>query len=218
MSNNMPALLELEKLLTRKEKTNLEMMNTPVKIQYFLDSIPYSSESIYRCPLQVLRERIGHCFDGALFAAAALRRIGHPAIIMDLLPNQRDDDHVLALFKEDKHWGAIAKSNFTGLRFREPIFRSLRELVLSYFEQYYNTAREKTLRAYTQPLNLKVFDHLGWMYSNRPLHLIAGKLDNSKRFPLLTRGMITRLQSVDPLSYRAGLVGADKKGLFKPGT
>ncbi len=213
--NNMSVLSEFENLLTKHEKKVLEKLTTPAKIQYFLDSIPYSTESIYRCPLRVLRERIAHCFDGALFAAAVLQRIGHPPIILDLIPNQRDDDHVLALFKIEKHWGAIAKSNFSGLRFREPIFRTLRELALSYFEQYYNTAREKTLRGYTFPLNLKIFDRLGWMYQDLPLELIAKKMDALKRFPLLTKKMISRLQPVDLRSHQAGLFGADKRGLLK---
>jgi hypothetical protein len=209
-------VVEFESLLTKREKKILDSLTTPAKIQYFLDSIPYSTESIYRCPLRVLRERVAHCFDGALFAAAALRRIGYPPLIMNLIPNQRDDDHVLALFKKDGHWGAIAKSNFTGLRFREPIFRTLREQALSYFEQYYNTAREKTLRGYTLPLNLKSFDQLGWMYKDHPLELIAQKLDTLKHFPLLNRKMIAGLQPVDLRSHRAGLLGADKQGLFKP--
>jgi hypothetical protein len=210
------ALDEFEKLLSNYEKQVLQKLTVPVKIQYFLDSIPYSTETSYRCPLRVLREQVAHCFDGALFAAAALRRIGHAPIILDLIPNQRDDDHVLALFKIGKHWGAIAKSNFSGLRFREPIFRTLRELALSYFEQYYNTAREKTLRGYSSPLNLKTFDRQGWMCQDQSLELIAKKLDALKHFSLLSRRMISGLQPVDLRSHQAGLLGADKRGLFKP--
>ena len=212
----MSVLNEFEKLLSRPEKKVLQKLTAPAQIQNFLDSIPYSTESIYRCPLRVLREQVAHCFDGALFAAAALRRLGHAPLILDLIPSQRDDDHVLALFKIERHWGAIAKSNFSGLRFREPLFRSLRELALSYFEQYYNTAREKTLRGYSPPLNLKTFDRLGWMYQDQSLELIAAKLDTLKRFPLLTRKMISGLQPVDLRSHRAGLLGADERGLFKP--
>lgn len=109
-------------------------LSNPSRIQAFLDELAYSTEPIYRCPLRVLRERTAHCFDGALFAAAALRCLGYPPLIVDLLPNGRDDDHLLALYRVDGHWGAVAKSNFVGLRFREPIHRTLRELALSYFE------------------------------------------------------------------------------------
>jgi hypothetical protein len=212
----MSVLNEFEKLLSRPEKKVLDKLITPAGIQSFLDAMPYSSESVYRCPLRVLREQVAHCFDGALFAAAALRRIGQAPVILDLIPNRRDDDHVLALFKIGKHWGAIAKSNFSGLRFREPIFRTLRELALSYFEQYYNTAREKTLRGYSSPLNLKTFDRLGWLHQDQSLKLIAKKLDMLKHFPLLSPGMISGLQPVDLRTHQAGLLGADERGLFKP--
>jgi hypothetical protein len=108
-----------EKYLNSRERRIMAGLTSPGKIQDFLDSIPYSAESVYRCPLRVLRERMAHCFDGALFAAAALRQIGHPPLVLDMIPNDRDDDHMLALFKQNGHWGAVAKSNFAGLRFRE---------------------------------------------------------------------------------------------------
>jgi hypothetical protein len=133
-----------DQVLTESERQFISTLTTPAKIQTFLDELPYSTEHIYRCPLRVLRERVAHCFDGALFAAATLCRLGYPPLIMDMLPNDRDDDHMLAIYKSNGHWGAIAKSNFVGLRFREPIYRTLRELVMSYFEQFYNLEREKT--------------------------------------------------------------------------
>jgi hypothetical protein len=135
---------------------------------------------------------------------------------MDLLPNERDDDHLLALYKVHGHWGAVAKSNFSGLTFREPIYRTLRELVLSYFEQFYNVQREKTLRAYTLPLNLRRFDLYGWMGSDEHLDLIGTRLDQVRTIPLLTPSMRRRLSPVDERSYQAGLLGANWDGLFKP--
>ncbi len=202
--------------LDHQEQQLLASLNSPAGIQAFLDSVRYSSESIYRCPLQVLRQRIAHCFDGALFAAAALRQIGYPPVILEMLPNDRDDDHLLALYKQDGCWGAVAKSNFVGLRYREPIFRTLRELVLSYFEQYYNLAREKTLRGYTMPLNLSAFDKFDWMTSDTHLERIADRLDQIQRRFLLTPKMIAGLAMVDERAYRAGLQGADEAGLHKP--
>jgi hypothetical protein len=124
--------------LSRSERQTVERLTTPTKIQNFLDEIDYSIEETNRSPLYVLRERVAHCFDGAVFAASLLSRLGFPPLILDMLPNGQDDDHVLALYKRDGHWGAVAKSNFAGLRFREPIYRTVRELVMSYFEQYYN--------------------------------------------------------------------------------
>lgn len=202
--------------LNPQEQKIISDLNSPYQIQRFLDSIPYSIESIYRCPLRVLRDSMAHCFDGALFAAAVLRQIGYPPLILDMIPDSRDDDHLLALYKQDGHWGAIAKSNFSGLRFREPIFRNLRELVLSYFEQYYNTEYEKTLRGYTIPLNLKTFDSGNWMIKDATLEQIALKLDQIKRYILLTPQMAARLSPVDERLYKAGLQGSNEAGLFKP--
>lgn len=212
----MAALKAFEQALTNSERGFMSQLATPNKIQNFLDEVAYGSEAIYRCPLRVLRERIGHCFDGALFAAAALRRIGYPALILDMLPNDRDDDHVLALYKLDGHWAAVAKSNFVGLRYREPIYRTLRELVMSYFEQYFNLEREKTLRSYTRPLNLKMFDRYEWMTQDEPLELIAQKLDRIPQSRLLTKNMAGQLSPVDERSYRAGMLGVNEAGLYQP--
>jgi hypothetical protein len=133
-----------------------------------------------------------------------------------MIPNDRDDDHLLALFKQDGHWGAIAKSNFAGLRYREPIFRNLRELVLSYFEQYYNIVREKTLRGYTVPLNLKVFNKYKWMINDESMEGIAQRTDEIRRFFLLSPKMEKGLSPVDERLYQAGLQGANEAGLYKP--
>lgn len=212
----MSAVEAFEQTLSHSERRVVARLTTPRDIQAFLDELPYSAEAIYRCPLRVLRERIAHCFDGALFAAAALRRLGHPPLILDMIPNDRDDNHMLALYKRDGHWGAVSKSNFVGLRFRDPVYRTLRELVMSYFEQYYNVAREKTLRGYTMPLNLKVFDKLNWMSSDDPLEGIAQRLDEIRQVPVLTATMIAGLSLVDERSYQAGLVGVNEAGLYRP--
>ena len=205
-----------DRALTGTERQLMSGLTTPFKIQGFLDAIPYSADPFYRCPLQVLRDRVAHCFDGALFGAAALRRIGYPPLILDMIPNKRDDDHLLALFNQRGYWGAVAKSNFAGLRFREPVYRTLRELILSYFEHYYNIEREKTLRGYTIPLNLKVFDKENWMTSDAVLERIARRTDEIRRFSLLTTGMIRALSPVDERTYTSGLQGANQAGLYQP--
>jgi hypothetical protein len=207
---------QLEQNLTGPEKKILARLNTPGKIQAFLDELDYSTEEAYRCPLRVLRERVAHCYDGALFAAATLRRLGHPPLILEMLPNHRDDDHLLAPFKQDGHWGAVGKSNFVGLRFREPVYRTLRELIMSYFEQFYNVEREKTLRGYTLPMNLRTFDRTGWMVKDEPLDWIAEKLDRMRRVRVLNPKMVKRLSPLDTRAYEAGLLGADQRGLYRP--
>jgi hypothetical protein len=204
-----------EQMLTSRERKTISKLKDPIRIQEFLDSIPYSTDDFYRCPLRVLRDRVAHCFDGALYAAAALRLISFPPMIIDMLPNNRDDEHLLAVFKMDDHWGAVGKSNFVGLRYREPVYRSLRELVMSYFEQYYNAEREKTFRAYTRPLNLTTFDELNWMTSDEHLEKVARRLDEIQRVPVLTKAMIARLSLVDKRSYQAGLFGANPAGLYR---
>ena len=205
------------RVLTPTERRLVASLTSPARIQAFLDETPYSAEPVYRCPLSVLRDHKAHCFDGAVFAAAMLRRLGHPPLIVDLLPNNRDDDHMLALFKIDGHLGAVAKSNFSGLRYREPIFRSLRELVLSYFEDYFNAAGEKTLRAYTVSLNLARFERQDWLVRDETMDAIAAALDTIRKVPLLSPRMVAGLLPVDPLALQAGLLGSNPDGLFKTG-
>jgi len=202
--------------LRESERRIWSQLTSPIMIQAFLDKLPYSMETGYRCPLRVLRERVAHCFDGALFAAAALRRLGNPPLILNMISNNEDDDHILALYKRDGYWGAIAKSNFAGLRFREPVYRTLRELVMSYFEQFYNVERKKTLRSYTMPLHLKAFDKFNWMRSDPPIEKIGSRLDEIRKVHILTRGMIAGLSIIDERSYRAGLVGTNRAGLYRP--
>lgn len=203
--------------LTQDERQLMSNLSTPYQIQLFLDTLTYSADPIYRCPLRVMKERIAHCFDGALFAANAFKRIGFPPLIIDMIPNDRDDDHLLAVFKLNGYWGAVAKSNFVGLRYRDCIYRSLRELVISYFDSYFNVEREKTLRGYTEPLNLNRF-RTAWEIEDEPLDGIAQKLDEIRKFRLLTKEQEASLTLVDDRTHQAGLYGAHSAGLFRPST
>lgn len=208
---------DLDSLLNGSQLNQLRTLTTPIKIQSFLDETPYSTEDANRTPLQVMQDRLAHCLDGGIFAAAALRRLGYNPMLVDLFPDPgRDDDHVLAIFKVDGYFGALAKSNFTGLRYREPVFRSLRELVASYFESFYNVEGEKTLRTYTRPLNLIRFDHLNWLQNKAGVDAIEDKLLSLPRIPLLTPAVIQFLSPVDSLSYKAGMLGTNPAGLYKP--
>jgi hypothetical protein len=203
--------------LTPQEKKFLDAIRNPADIQAFLDTIPYSAEERNRSPLQVLHDRQAHCLDGGLFAATLLRRQGFPPLILDLQPDPgQDDDHVLVLFKIDACWGAVAQSNYTGLRYREPIHRTLRELVLSYFEDFYNGFAQKTLRYYTRPINLKKFDHVGWMLSSAGVDAVEKYLKSARLIPLITPAQAEQLITVEELSFQAGRIGINEQGVYQP--
>ena len=146
--------------------------------------------------------------DGALFAAAALRVQGYPPLILDL-EAVYDDDHVLAVFRDDGHWGAIARSNYSGLRFREPIHPTIRSLVLSYFESYFNLRREKTLRRYSRPVNLSRFDRIAWMTTDEDLWEISDYLYEIPHQKVLAPRMEKTLSTVDWRVFKAGLIGRE---------
>lgn len=189
-------------------------LRTPEKLQRYLDDeIAYDKEPDgVRCrgPRMVIRDGVGHCMEGALLGAAALRMMGHQPLLVDL-EAVRDDDHVLAVFRERGHWGAVAKSNYSGLRFREPVYRSLRELAMSYFAHYYNLRGEKTLRAFsTRPVNLKRFDKIGWMTSEEDVWAIPEYLCEIAHTRLMTPEMERSLTRMDKRLFDAGLVGRER--------
>ena len=194
-----------------RELAVLRRLRTPERIQRFLDDdVGYNKETggpTCRSPRRVLRDRLAHCLEGALFGAAALRVQGFEPLLLDL-EAVRDDDHVLAIFRQRGCWGAIAKSNYAGLRFREPVYRNLRELAMSYFENYYNPRGERTLRTYSRPVNLRRFDQAGWMTAEEDLWAISEYLFSIPHRPLLTAGAERRLNRLDPRSMAAGQVGA----------
>jgi hypothetical protein len=193
--------------LTLREAGFLSRLSPPWRIQKYLDDLDYdSAASGCRSPRRVLRERTVQCMDGALFAAAALRLQGHPPLLLDL-EAVFDDDHVLAVFRENGGWGAIARSNYSGLRFREPIYRTLRELAASYFESYFNLRRQKTLRRYSRPINLARFDRRGWMTAEEDLWDIPAYLEGISHRPLLSPRQESALGPVDRRLFTAGLVG-----------
>ncbi len=203
-------------LLIPAEKLIVDGLDTPSKISLFLDTVQYPSTGNNRSVINVLRDRQAHCLDGGLFAAAMLKRLGFPAQIIDLLPQPgTDDDHILALFKQNNRWGCVAKSNFIGLRYREPIYKSLRELVMSYFEVYFNMDRLKTLRGYTRPVHLKIFDRLNWLVDDHAVDVIEKHLYTLKAIPLLTPVMVQSLALLDQRSFAAHLSGVNMDGLYK---
>lgn len=205
----------LEAQLSDRERTLFSSLSTPYRLQQYLDELPYIAEERNRCPLDVLRDGQCHCYDGALLAAAALRRMGFPPLLINLWPEPGlDDDHVLALYAVDGCWGAVAKSNYVGLRFREPVYRSLRELVLTYFEVYYNLERAKTLRSFTRPLDLSNLDRSNWEIDERGVAAVEARLHHLRRYALLTPQMAQNLSPVDERAYRAGMYGTNVDQAF----
>lgn len=185
-------------------------LTTPAKIQRFLDEeIAYNMEpegDTCHSPRTVLRKGVAHCMEGAMLAAVALRRRGHPPLLVDL-EAVRDSDHVLAVYRDQGHWGAVAKSDYSGLRSREPVYRTIRELVMSYFEHYFNPAGEKTLRAYSRPVNLRQFDRHGWMTSDEDVWIVPNYLCEIKHTPVASKAMLRKLSPMDKRLFAAGRLG-----------
>jgi hypothetical protein len=195
---------------TAPEWRALRALKTPDGIQRFINAMPYHLAGTSWSPRMVLRERTSHCLEGAIFGAAALRAIGFPPLVIDL-ESERDTDHVLAVYQVRGHWGAIANSNYTGCRYREPVYRTLRELALSYFEVYFNLNGERTLRRYSRPVNLARFDHLHWMTAEKSVWFIAEHLCGIRHYPLLRPWMAKNLHRLDQRSFDAGTLGLRKK-------
>lgn len=199
---------------TPAELRKLRSLKDPYGIQRFLDSQPYHLQDTAWSPRRVLRENTSHCYEGALFGAAALRANGFPPLIIDL-EAEHDTDHVVAVFKQRGHWGAIGKSNYTGCRYREPVYRTLRELALSYFEGYFNLRRERSLRTFSNPVNLARFDNQDWMTTQKPVWFIAEYLFTIRHTPLLNPTLIRHLHRVDDRSFRAGCVDRAEKAPYR---
>jgi hypothetical protein len=195
---------------TASELRKLRSLKTPHGVQRFLDDMPYHLATTAWSPRRVLHERTAHCLEGAIFGAAGLRAIGFPPLLMDL-EAENDTDHVLAIYRARGHWGAVGKSNYAFLGYREPIYRSLRELAISYFEQYFNLRRERTLRTFSNPVDLSRFDDRAWMTSAKDVWFIPEYLLTISHRPLLESWMRRSLHRLDKRSFGAGTYGLRKK-------
>ncbi|MCH7760140.1 hypothetical protein IIA15_01880 [candidate division TA06 bacterium] len=194
----------------------LKKLNTPWKIQDFLDDLPYNTigNTCYS-PVKVIKNQTADCFEGAIFAGAALYVNGHDPLIVDLVADpQKDDDHVLAVCKINGLWGAMAKSKFTGLKFRDPVYKNIRELVISYFDDYFNEQGEKTLERYSnEPLNLKRFG-MRWLFSEdiRFISEFMVKREKTRAYEkVIPNSPKIRLRKADPLLLKAGMLGYPRK-------
>lgn len=203
---------------TPSEKKVFNVLNTPSKIQEFLDNIEYDEIEGTASPRYVLKEMKANCFEGAIFAAAALENIGYKPLILDM-EAYNDDDHDIAVYTWNNHWGAVAKSNTTVLKYREPVYASIRELVMSYFDFYMNTKGEKTLRKYSDPIDLRLFNDKQWRTTSEDLEFISDHLYKIPHHNILNKNMIKNLKKENPdssLLLKATLLGSKEKGLYEP--
>lgn len=195
--------------LTTKELKLFKKLNTPIKIQNFLDTVPINYEKhgeTYMSPRRVLKKNKMHCMEGALLAAAALWIQGEQPLLLDLKvkPSKTSEDHVVALYKRNGYWGAISKTNHASLRFRDPVYKTIRELALSYFHEYFVDKRgNKILRSYSKPFNLKKFGE-GWITADEELTDIVEAIDFSKHTNILPKKNLKYIRKADPMERKAG--------------
>ncbi|MDP1689663.1 MAG: hypothetical protein Q8L52_00420 [bacterium] len=204
----MKRLTRAQSGLAPQEYKTLARLNTPIKIQDFLDSLPMNWEKegdTHMSPRRVLEKKKTHCIEGALFAAAALWIAGERPLIMNVSPRMErgDDDHVIALYRRGDRWGAISKTNHASIRFRDPVYRTLRELVLSYFHEWFlNSTGEKLLECYSKPLDMRRFG-TDWITAEKDLWEVADALSERKHYFLVPKGNWRHVRKADPMELKA---------------
>ncbi len=192
----------------------MQRFRKPSEIQRFVNALRYRESAGARSPRIVEETGLANCFDGAVYAAAALEQLGYPPLLVDLTA-KNDDDHIIAVYRSPG-WGAVAKSNTTMLQSREPVYRSLRELVMSYFDGYFNIYGYKSLRSYSVPVNLRKFDSISWRTTAKPLDSIEDDLNNARHYPVINLRMERALAQAEPMVMQACFWGSNRKGLYRP--
>lgn len=196
--------------LSPAERKIFRGLNTPTKIQDYLDAIPSNvlndSEHTMMSPRQVIKRRKAHCVEGAMFAAAALSYHGREPLLMDLETSDDDLDHVVAVFKEKGLWGAISKTNYPVLRWRDPIYTSPRELMASYFHEYFLDSGKKTLLRWGGPFNLKKFDPTKWVTAEGDVDWVPEALGHAPHSPFAPASVLKKLRKVSKIEVEATVV------------
>jgi hypothetical protein len=211
----MTIISEFESRLPANILNTLKSLKTPFLIQRYLDAMPYIGEERDRSPLNVMLDGQCHCLDGGLFAALALWRLGFTPLLVDLVPAPgEDDDHVLALYRQDGRWGALAKSNYVNLGLRDAVYRDLRELAMTYFEHYCSIHQSKTLRGYTRPFDLLRFPVKDWAWEEASSQKLYKKFYSRKAIPLITKKMASRLNPISDRAYAAEIMYTDLNESF----
>ena len=218
----MSFISEFESHLPPALLKTFQSLDTPFAIQQYLDSMPYIGEERDRSPLNVMLDHQSHCLDGGFFATLALWRIGFRPLLIDIVPEPgKDDDHILAIFQVDGGWGAIAKSNYVNLGFREPVHRSLRELVMTYFEHYCSYQQLKTLRGYTRPFDASRYTRFNWAVDEAGANKVYYKhFYGRKAIPLISPEMAARLHRITDRMYAAETMYTNMNEAFghRPGS
>ena len=212
----MAFIAEFQSRLPTNLRKKFLSLDTPFVIQEYLDSMPYIGEERDRAPLNVMLDNQCHCLDGGFLAALALWRIRIKPLLIDIMPDPgKDDDHVLALYKVDDRWGAVAKSNYVNLGFREPVYKNLRELVMTYFEHYVSIHQEKVLRGYTRPFDASRYTHLNWAWDEAGANqLYHQHFYGRKAISIITKRMAERLNPVTGRAYAAETMYTDLNESF----
>lgn len=193
---------------TKQELALIKKLNTPAKIQDFLNQIPFNFEpngETLKSPLFTLRDNRAHCFEGAILGAYILSRHGFKPLVLHLQATKEDFDHVVAPFKQDGFWGAISKTNHAVLRYREPVYRDIRELAMSYFHEYFLDTGKKTMRRYSEPMDMNDFED-GWEVLAGDLWGIDEELDKVKHYDVLSKSQIKKLRLADDIEIQAGKI------------
>lgn len=209
----------IRNLWTPKEIQLFKSLNTPARVQDFIDLLKYNTDDIVRSPRGVVQTKKAHCFDAAIFASCLLDYHKQKSFLVALYANGNDDDHVITVFKYKQYFGAIAKSNYVPIRWRDPVYHSVRELVMSYFEGYFTLDGFRTLRAYSNPTDITKIKNIDWRRTTENLDPLGGRLDEAGRVELLAPWMTEKwlkknLKLADKRSILGASVGLDLKGVF----
>lgn len=191
----------------KEELRILNRLKNPRKIQDFLNELRINFEEngdTCMSPRMVLRTNKAHCMEGALLAAVALRMHGHKPLVVDMTSTRKDFDHVIAVFRKNGHWGAISKTNHAVLRYREPVYKTIRELVMSFFHEYFNDNGIKTLRSYAGPVDLSRFDKKAWMTAEEDVWYIPEYLADIRHKKILSIKQVLGLRKADEIEIKAG--------------
>lgn len=197
---------KIKAVLSPAERKILAQLNSPKKVQDYLDTLSINFETrgeTYMSPRRVMRDKTAHCFEGALLAATAFAYNGAKPLLLDLQTIDKDEDHVVALFTWNGLWGAISKTNHPILRYRDPVYKTVRELAMSYFHEYMMDDGTKSLRNFSKPFDLSKYAPAQWVTDEKELDWLVDALDNSTHFPIAPSSAIRKLRKASPIEIKA---------------